>query len=123
MLAETQNLWFEGNNFVANDKFLRRIHPDWLKQTGQISSAAFDNYRMSTNWMKLSSVEETLSGFENYGVAAVSANLCWSLKQKIESTPVENNVAHCDIVGNKTESIKKKFRDGAEYLVLPKKLT
>ncbi len=125
-MSEPEALSFGGRKFVLNDKFLRRI-PWWhLKKTGEISSAAFQNDRgmnsISTNWMKLSSVQETLRGHGGFGVASITAELCWGLAQKIEWTPAENNVAHCDIVGRKTENITKKFRDRANYLVLPVQL-
>lgn len=110
--------------FVPNDKFLRRIPPLHLKKSGEISSAAFHNSsgtnRMSTNWMKLSSIDDTLRDFPSFGIASIKAELCWSLSQEIEWTPDEDCVAHCDVIGNKTESISKKFRDGAEYLKFPK---
>ena len=120
-----QAISFGDQKFVPNDKFLRRIPPLHLKKSGEISSAAFQNTsgtnRMSTNWMKLSSVEDTLKNCNDFGVASIMAELCWKLNQKIEWTPIEDNVAHSDIVGRKTESISKKLRDGAEYIVLPKR--
>ena len=123
-MDQVQDLRFNGKNFVPNDKFLRRIPPLHLKQSGEISSAAFQNDKhkdsFSTNWMKLSSPEDTLRDYPTFGVASLSANLCWGLGQKIDWTPTDGNVAHCDIVGRKTESISKKFRNGAEYLILPK---
>ena len=125
-MVQTHNICFNGESFVASDNFLRRIPPWHLKGSGQISSAAFQNddgtTSFSTNWMKLSSVEDTLRNYPHFGVASISAKLCWELAQEIQWTPVNDNVAHCDIVGHKTESISKKFRNGAEYLVLPKKI-
>lgn len=115
-----------GGNFVPEDKFLRRIHPLDLKPTGEISSAAFQNDKgtnsFSTNWLKLSSVEETLKNHSEFGVASISAKLCWGFKQEIEWEPLDDNVAHCEIVGHKTRSLCQKMRDGAEYIVYPKKL-
>ncbi len=124
-MSELEAIGFGGQSFVANDRFLRRI-PWWhLKKSGEISSAAFQNDRgtnsMSTNWTKFSSVKETLRDHPDFGVAAVGAGLCWDLAQKIEWTPAEDNVAHCDIAGRKTESITKKFRDGVEYLKFPRR--
>ena len=124
-MSELEAIGFGVQKFVPNDKFLRRIFPLYLKKSGEISSAAFhntsDTNRMSTNWMKLSSVEDTLKDNPDYGVASITAELCWELSQEIEWTPAEDSIAHCDVVGNKTESISKKFRDGAEYLKFPKR--
>lgn len=125
-MEQTEALHLDGANFVPDDKFLRRI-PWWhLKPTGEISSAAFQNdgetNSFSTNWMKLSSIEDTLRNDPGFGVASISAKLCWELAQETRWTPVDDNVAHCDIFGHKTESISKKFRSGAELLVVPKKI-
>ncbi len=81
-MAQTRNIRLNGEGFVANDKFLRRIPPMYLKKTGEISSAAFQNASgtnsFSTNWMKLSSVEDTLRNYLDFGVASVSAPLSCS---------------------------------------------
>lgn len=126
MLPEKQHSPLDGNTFVVKDKFLRRIPPWHLKSSGEISSAAFENDKgknsFSTNWLKLSSIDDTLKSFPEYGVAAISAELCWNLGQNIEWTPTDDNVAHTDILGKKTESTRKKIRNGAEYLIFPQKI-
>lgn len=109
--------------FEPQDQFLRRISPLWLKAPDKVSSAAFHNAkgtdRMSVNWLALSSVEHTLSGHPGYGVASITAALCYSLQQQPVYSPEEDNVAHCNIVGDKTDAISKRFRDGAQYLCYP----
>ena len=110
--------------FVPNDRFLRRIPPVFYdSKTGKVMSAAFQNAprtkRMSVNWTKLSTIKDTLNGYPGYRVASISAELCWSLEQDIEGTPSAENPAHCDVVGNKPQSVKRKFRDKAEYLRYP----
>lgn len=110
-------------SFVPEDKFFRRIPPWWLKGPRRVSSAAFDNDKdknsFSTNWQRKSSIEHTLIGHPGFGVASITAELCYSLNQEPKYTPEEDNAAHCDIEGHKTESIKKSFRDRAEYLLFP----
>lgn len=106
--------------FVADDRFLRRIHPQYYNpNTGKVASAAFQNAsntnRMSVNWMKLSTVDDTLRRYSGFGVASISAELCWFLNQEVEGIPSEENPAHCDIVGDKPQSVRRKFRDKAEY--------
>jgi len=95
----------------------------WLKGPGKVSSAAFQNEkgkdRMSVNWLKLSSVDHTLSGHPGYGVASITAALCYSLEQQPVYSPAVDNAAHCDIVGHKTQGISRRFRDGAQYLCYP----
>jgi hypothetical protein len=112
--------------FVAEDKFLRRIPEYHLKPGGEISSAAFQNDRgtnsFSTNWMKLTTIEDTLKNNPGFGLVSISAKLCWENQQTPVYAPVDENAAHCEIVGHKTESIRRKIRSGAEFLVYPKKL-
>lgn len=114
-----------GTKIVDEDQFLRRIPPWHVKPTGEISSAAYQNdpgeNSFSTNWLKFSSVEATLRDHQDFGVASIQARLCWDLKQEIEWTPKDDNTAHSDVIGHKTESIHKKFRNGATILVYPKK--
>jgi len=110
--------------FAADDRFLRRIHPQYYDpNTGKVASGAFQNAsdtnRMSVNWMKLSTVDDTLRGYPGFGVASISAKLCWLLDQNIEGIPSEENPAHCDIVGAKPKPVRRKFRDRAEYLRYP----
>jgi hypothetical protein len=124
-LDKIEALQSEHENFVPDDKFLRRI-PWWhLKPSGEISSAAFQNdaatNSFSTNWNKLSSEEKTLENFPGFGLVSITAKLSWDLGQEIEWNPLDDNTAHCEIVGHKTESICKKFRNGAEPLRYPKK--
>lgn len=111
-------------HFQPQDQFLRRIPPWHLKESGEVSSAAFDNDpdtpdRMSVNWLKLSSVEHTLSTLPRFGVASITAALCCSLKQQPVYSPAVDNAAHCDIVGHKTRGISRRFRNGAQYLRYP----
>jgi hypothetical protein len=114
----------KNQTFASHDRFLRRIHPAYYNpDTGKVMSAAFQNSsktnRMSVDWAKLHSVNDTLQGYPGFGVASISAELCWSLKQEIERTPSPDNPAHCEVVGKKPQTVMRKFRDTAEYLLYP----
>lgn len=110
-------------DFAPHDEFLRRISPDWVKPDGSLMTLAFRNTtgtdRMSVNWAALSSVDDTLIGWEWHGVVSVTAELCWCLNQKIERTPTADNPAHCDVVGYKSESVKRKFARAGKWLRYP----
>ena len=111
-------------SFMPDDQFLRRIPPYYYNSaTGKVSSAAFQNTsdtnRMSVNFGRLSSVKHTLAGDSQCGVASITAELCWSLEQEIESTPKDTNPAHCDVVGEKPQRIRRKLREKASYLRYP----
>jgi hypothetical protein len=124
-LSDEQTETIANRNFEITDQFLRRIPPWHLKPDGGISSAAFQNDdgtdMMSVNWLKLSSVEHTLCGpgLIGFGVASISAGLCYSLNQNPVYSPDIDNKAHCDIVGHKTKTISRIFSKQANYLRYP----
>ena len=100
--------------FAPSDEFFRRIRPNQFNpEDDSISSAAFTPERMSVNWVARSTVDETLKGNENDGVASILVELCWTLNQQIEHTPTGDNSAHCDVVGKKTRSIRRQFAKAA----------
>ena len=110
--------------FHLEDEFLRRILPIFFDHsTRKVFSQAFQNARdtnrMSVNYMRLSSVEDTLRNHPKCGVASISAQLCWSLEQEIEAAPEQDNPAHYDVVGHKPQTVRRKFRDSARYLRYP----
>lgn len=119
-LQQIQEMSEGSQTFVPDDRFLRRIPPIYYNpNTGKVMSAAFQNAsgtnRMSVDWTKLSTVDDTLRGYPRFGVASISAELCWFLNQEVERVPSEENPAHCDVVGDKPQSVRRKFRDRAEY--------
>jgi len=123
-LAQTRDINENSQKLHPEDQFLRIISPifyDPVKR--KVLSGAFQNTsgtnRMSVNSRKLSSIEDTLYGYPGHGVDSITAQLCWLLQQEIEETPVERNSAHCDVVGHKPLSIRRKFRDMADYLRYP----
>ena len=113
--------------FAQTDEFLRRVHPTQLNPDGSVSTAAFTDYSMSVNWAKLSSVDETLRGWDGYGVVSITAGLCWRLEQQIGYTPVEEspdipvNRAHCEVIGKKTQRVRKEFKNGAKWIRWPER--
>lgn len=92
-------------------------------KNGKVSPRAFKNKattrRMSVDCAKLSSIEDILKDHTGFGVASITAGLCWLLDQEIERTNTQDNPAHCDIVGDKPTEVMQSFRDGAQYLVYP----
>ena len=76
---------------------------------------------MSVNRAELSSVKETIKPNPCWGVASIDAKSCYQANQDIEYTPQDDNHAHCDVVGHKTLSIKRKLREAAKLLLPPTK--
>lgn len=110
-------------DFAPDDEFLRRIPLDCVKPDGSLASKAFANStntdRMSVNYALLSSIEHTLTGYTGFGVTSITAELCWTLNQKVERTPNEDNPAHCDVVGPKPQSVRRRFARSAKLLHRP----
>ena len=110
---------------TENDLFYRAIHPDWIKEDGKVSSAAFSNAsqtnRMSVDWAARSTPQETFDRWPQWGdcrgVASITAGVCCQNDQKIEYTPKEDNCAHSDIVGKKTDRIRRNFAKSAKLLI------
>jgi len=77
---------------------------------------------MSVDWAALSSGEDTLRDNDEWGLVTLTAELCWEQKQTIEHTPLPDNRAHCDIVGKKTTTVKRAFKEGAKWLRYPRRI-
>ena len=96
-------------DFADDDEFLRRI-PAWLFdfEKQEIQSWAFGNDegsdRFSVNWAELSSIEHTVQGHPGFGVASLTASDFRIEEQDILHTPSPDNVAHCDVVGEKSSA-------------------
>lgn|GEM_PF-7080768 len=105
------------------NEFLRWVPDLYIHSDGSISPGAFSNTsgteRMSVNWAALSSVQDTLAGRENCGVVSITSEFCMDLYQEIERTPTKDNAAHCDVVGHKPTSVKRKLAQAAKWLYRP----
>ena len=93
----------------------RRIHEAHLVG-GRVSSAAYNDSRLSVNWENYSDVQKAV-GAKTAAVTALVAGVCRSIGQTVEHTPVEatpeieSNQAHAEICGHKTKPIKQRLRD------------
>ncbi len=50
-------------------------------------------------------------------MAAITARLCYENNQAIERSPVTGNPAHCDVVGNKPDCVRKNLARAARLLI------
>ena len=124
ILAEPQDQPEQPEPLHPRDEFLRLIKPIYYHpETGKVYSQAFQNTtgtdRMSVNCERLSSVDDTLAENPGQGVAQLSTELCVSLHQTLDHTPDDDNHAHCDVVGEKPQRVRKALRDGAKLLAVP----
>jgi hypothetical protein len=106
-------------SITDNDLLWRRLHPDWVIPTDsgfRISSAAFKDGRheVSVNLAALTTVEETLAGFPNQGLAEIRAGVPRSLGHSIVRDPEESNPSHALICEPPVQPNKKRERDAKE---------
>jgi|SRR5436190_22902605 len=105
-----------------NANLFRKIHrTHYNEKTGVVSSAAFKQERMSVNWEKYKSAEDSADANSAAVVALVSRE-CRDLGQSVEHTPIEPdqdfgpNQAHAEVCGKKTGTISHKLRDKAKTI-------
>jgi hypothetical protein len=88
----------------------------------RLSSAAFDNVEMSVD---LSSIRQALgeapdiavAAYPGWGLAAITAGVARAKAQAVCRDPKPDNPAHGLVVGKKTQSTRKYFRDHAVWVV------
>jgi hypothetical protein len=104
-------------DIVADDEPLhRRIHPTFIQENGTISSQAFRDGEMSTDRGRYWSVDDTLRGYEGYGVAALFARTARDFDQKVISSKELLNPAHCLVIGKKGKGLARKLARAATWV-------
>jgi hypothetical protein len=112
---------------LSEDAFYRAIHPDLIKGQG-VSPGAFSNSTkpvhtnsMSVDWAERSTPQETFERWAKWGagrgVASITFEVCWQNGQKIEYSPEQDNPAHSDVVGEKSDRTRKKLAKGAKLII------
>ena len=98
-------------------RLFRRIHRTLLTPEG-ISSQAFKQERLSVNWEKYSTPEQTADADTTAVVALISSD-CRAIGQIVEHAPIEPdqpfgpNQAHAEICGEKTKIIMRRLREAS----------
>lgn len=108
----------------------RRISPLWWTfdaklGTHRVTSAAFEDHPDGSS-MSVTIAEEAvgvdvlLDGHEGYGVASFPARVArHDCGQHLVRRPLPKNPAHAEVVGRKTDAVKKKLRLASTVLVQP----
>ncbi|HSU54784.1 MAG TPA: hypothetical protein VLT36_12050 [Candidatus Dormibacteraeota bacterium] len=100
----------------------RKVHPHFFnRETGMVSSAAFDKDDMSVNWEKYRSAEQSADE-KSAVVVALLARDCRELEQTVIHTPIEPgepfgpNQSHTEVCGKKNGSVKTRLKDKARIV-------
>ena len=111
----------------------RRICPRWVVPDDnggglRVSSAAFDNSNdgSPTSVLLAEIVEATdrapsdvLTGFEGYGLAAVTAGQARGCQQGVARDPLPEEPAHAFVFGKKTKRAKRCLAKKAKWVIWP----
>ena len=102
------------------DTVLRRIpnKPSHVKSDGSLSSANFIGPDTSVNIERLTTIEETMAGFEKFGVARLLTRQIRGIGEDVMHDPIEGNDAHAIIPGKRTISIARSPA-GLSTMIIP----
>lgn len=106
---------------LDEDILFRRIHPDLIHPDGTISKGAFRDTELSVDLARMATPERARARAKGpgYGLAGFSVAIARTLKQQVEHAPVPCNPAHTLVVGQKPQSIARKFAEQAKWVLKP----
>ena len=119
---------------ILDDAELWRRIPPWHividKNHGgkRISKAAFEDNPDGTPMSVVLGQEvleaerdalSVLTGYETFCLASVTAGLARLLKQGIIRSPCDDEPAHAEVFGKKTDSVRKNFARAATWIIGP----
>jgi hypothetical protein len=104
------------------DTVLRRIpnKPSHIKMDGTLSSANFIGPDTSVNIERLTTIEQTLAGYEKFGLVRLITENIRKFGEDVLHDPIEGNYAHAIIPGKRSVSIARKLAQIAGIVVMPK---
>ncbi|GJM23624.1 MAG: hypothetical protein DHS20C16_00390 [Phycisphaerae bacterium] len=115
---------------IENDAELwRRVHPklivaDENRNSIRVSTAAFNDPSMSVVLAKAvlesgRTARDVLVGREGFALTSITAGLARECNQGIARDPVDDEVAHAVVFGNKPRSVKKTFVRHSQWVIPP----
>lgn len=95
----------------------RRIHPDFVRPDGSVSSQAFTDAELSADRAMYWDVSETLRGYDGYGVASIITSFARELQQEVVADKLLLNPAHALVKGKKSKSTARALARSAIWVV------
>ena len=105
-----QIVWNYNENCWRPSSIAFSDHPD-----GSAMSVAIDDTLRQNSLAP----ESVLNGHEGYSLAAFRAKSAREKGLGVERKPLDNDLAHGEVFGKKTGSVKKHLADAAEWIVPP----
>lgn len=105
---------------LDDDELYRRIHPNFWKPDGTVSSAMFKQRGgdgLSVDFAKLTTIDQTLDGYSSFGLASIAVRVPRQLELEVLHDPLPDNYAHGIVSGKITESKAKKVARSARIVV------
>jgi hypothetical protein len=104
---------------VHSDDLYRLIDPDWIEKDGSVTSQTYrvdretDGFHhVSVYLARLTTPEAILQmAWKNHRLGIIAARVPLRLRLNVIHTPELAQQAHCDIVGNITESLRKRLAE------------
>jgi len=94
----------------------RRIHPNFVKPDGSISSQAFRDPELSVDRGRYWNIEKTLHGYQGHGIAALITAFARQHGQEVVAAPELLNPAHALVKGHKTKALAREFARSAKWV-------
>ncbi len=103
------------------DTVFRRIpnKPSHIKNDGTLSSANFIGPNTSVNIERLTTIEQTLAGYENFGLVRIMTGNIRELGEEVLHDPIEGNYSHAIIPGQRSASVARKLAQIASIVITP----
>lgn len=105
------------------DELYRRVPDYWVKENGNISSAAFQNTsdtdEMSVDLARLTTPVKASLNNPKFGVTSIIAGYVRQLEQKVYHEPIVENPAHSTVKGKKTRGIMRSLAKNAKLILPP----
>jgi len=104
-----------------DDTVLRRIpnKSSHINKDGTLSSANFIGPDTSVNIERLTTIEETLAGYESFGLVRLSTGSIRALGADVVHDPLDNNYSHAIIPGKRSAHVARKFATTATIVIMP----
>lgn len=128
------SLPYEDDPTIVDDAELWRRIPPWHvvedKNRGgkRISKAAFEDHPDGSPMSVVlggeviasgRDAQSVVAGHAGFCLASVTAGLARSLNQGIMRKPLEEEPAHAEVFGKKTDSVRKRFARAAVWVIAP----
>ncbi|NUO81694.1 hypothetical protein HUU05_16615 [candidate division KSB1 bacterium] len=103
------------------DAVLRRIpnKPSHIKSDGTLSSANFIGPDTSVNIERLTTIADTMHGYESCGLVRPFTHTIREHGEDVIHDPTADNFAHAIIPGKRTISVARKLALQSEIILLP----